>query len=146
MRVNTKPYGELEVDEMQRIFFPYGVLGFEQLKYYVLLDAKQPPFFWLQSIDRTEVAFALIDPRVFRADYSLEVDSAELAEIGLEPTDNALDLAIVTIPENTSKMTANLQGPIIINRDTRVGRQCITLSPKWKVRHLILQELAAVER
>jgi flagellar assembly factor FliW len=136
----------MDVDERQKIFFPYGILGFEQLKYYVLLDAKQPPFLWLQSIDHVELAFAMIDPRVFRADYALEVDPAELNEIGLESAANCLDLAIVTIPENTSKMTANLQGPIIINRETRVGRQCISLNPKWKVRHMILEELAAVQR
>ena len=57
-----------------------------------------------------------------------------------------MDFSIVTIPENASKMTANLQGPIIINRRTRVGRQSISLDPECRVRHSIMSELAAVEQ
>ncbi len=146
MKVNTKPYGLIDVDERQRIFFPYGILGFESLKDYVLLDASQQPFYWLQSMDVVEIAFVLIDPRIFRPDYELEVDEEELKEIGIESKDDILDFAIVTIPENTANMTANLQGPIIINKKTRVGRQSISTNPKWKVRHKILEELSAVRQ
>ena len=146
MTVNTKPYGTIDVDERQKILFPYGILGFETLGRYVLLDAAQPPFYWLQSMDRIEVAFPLIDPRVFRPDYRLEVDRNELAEIGIQSPDEALDFAIVTIPEDPAEMTANLQGPIVINRSSRIGRQSISLDPRWRVRHPIIKELAAVER
>ena len=146
MKVNTKPYGIIDVDERQRIFFPYGILGFESLKDYVLLDARQQPFYWLQSMDVVEIAFVLINPRIFRPDYKLEVDPEELKDIGIESESDILDFAIVTIPENTTKMTANLQGPIIINKKTRVGRQSISTNPKWQVRHVILEELAAVRQ
>ncbi len=146
MRVETKPYGTVEVDERQKVFFPYGLLGFEQLKQYVLLDARQQPFYWLQSSDVVEVAFVLINPRIFQPEYNLEIPAEELEEIGVEKPGDALDFAIVTIPEDPSKMTANLQGPIIVNRTTRVGRQSISLNPKWMVRHVIMEELAAVEQ
>ena len=146
MRVETKPYGTVEVDERQKVFFPYGLLGFEQLKQYVLLDARQQPFYWLQSSDVVEVAFVLINPRIFQPSYNLEIPAEELEEIGVEKPGDALDFAIVTIPEDPSKMTANLQGPIIVNRTTRVGRQSISLNPKWMVRHVIMEELAAVEQ
>lgn len=146
MKVDTKAFGLLDVDERQKIFFPYGILGFEPLKDYVLLDAAQPPFYWLQSTDRVEVAFPLIDPRVFRPDYGLSIDSGELAEIGIHAPEDALDFAIVTIPDDPAEMTANLQGPIVINKSNRIGRQSISLDPRWKVRHPIIKELAAVER
>jgi flagellar assembly factor FliW len=146
MRVNTKAYGQIEVHEKQKIFFPYGILGFEHLKYYVLFDARQHPFYWLQSLDVVEVAFILINPRIFRQDYKLEVDEEELKEISIEDTEDILDFAIVTIPEKTSLMTANLQGPIIINRKTRVGRQSISTNQKWKVKHLIMEELKSLEK
>ena len=146
MIINTKPYGEIEVHEKQKIFFPFGILGFEHLKYFVLFDARQHPFYWLQSIDVVEVAFVLINPRLFRPDYELVVDKIDLNEIGIESNDDILDFAIVTIPENTAKMTANLQGPIIINRKTKVGRQSITQKSEWKVRHMIMEELTVVEQ
>ncbi len=146
MRVETKPYGVVDVNERQKLFFPYGILGFEQLKHYVLLDARQQPFYWLQSTEVVEVAFVLINPRIFRPEYKLEISPEELEEIGIENIEDTLDFAIVTIPDDPSKMTANLQGPIIVNRKTRVGRQSISLNPKWMVRHMIMEELASAEQ
>jgi len=145
MLVQTKPYGKIEVDERQKIFFPFGILGFENLKNYVLMDAKQQPFYWLQSLDVLEIAFVLINPFVFRPDYSLDIPDEELIEIKIEGKDDILVFAIVTIPENQSKMTANLQGPIIINRRLKIGRQAISTNSKWKIRHQILEELSAVK-
>lgn len=145
MRVVTKPFGTIEVDNRQKISFPYGILGFENLKSYLLLDAVQQPFYWLQSLEVVEVAFVLINPRIFRPDYSLDVSWEELEEIGIKSEENTLDFAIVTIPENPVEMTANLQGPIIINKVSRVGRQSISNNDKWQVRHLIMKDLAVVE-
>ncbi|MBN1410207.1 MAG: flagellar assembly protein FliW [Spirochaetales bacterium] len=146
MKVKTKAYGVIDVDERQKLFFPFGLFGFENLKNFVLFDATQKPFFWLQSLDVTEIAFVLINPRVFRQDYTLEVTEEELAEIGIESPEEILDFAIVTIPENTMKMTANLQGPVVINKRTKMGRQCISSNPAWKIRHPILEELAGMEK
>jgi len=146
MKVNTKPFGMIEVDERQKIYFPYGLFGFETMKNFVLLDASQQPFYWLQSIDLAEIAFVLIDPRLFRNDYVLDIDEDEIKEIGIEDEKDILDFAIVTIPENSSKMTANLQGPILINKRTKVGRQSISRNASWKVRHMIMEELKALEQ
>ncbi len=146
MRVMTKPYGSIEVDERQKIHFPYGLFGFENFKDFVLLDAKQQPFYWLQSMDVAEIAFVLINPLIFRADYKVEVDEEEKLEIGISSQEDILCFAVVTIPENPSQMTANLQGPIVINKRTREARQSISTNPKWKIRHMVLEELTAVEK
>ncbi len=144
LTVNTKAYGIIDVDERQKIQFPFGIFGFENLKEFILLDAEQQPFYWLQSLDVKETAFVLINPVVFRKDYKLEVLNADLDEIGLEDIndENLLIFAIVTVPENQQKMSANLQGPVIINRNNKTGRQSISLNPKWKTRHYILEELS----
>ena len=88
MRVLT-PYGEIDVDERQKVRLPWGLFGFEELREFVLLDAAQQPFYWLQSLERPEVAFVLIDPLLFRPDYTPDVDPAELAGIGSPPPDDA---------------------------------------------------------
>jgi flagellar assembly factor FliW len=146
MRVDTKAYGSIDVDERQRIEFPHGILGFEKLKSYVLLDAPQQPFYWLQALEVVEVAFVMINPVIFRPDYTVEVSQEELEEIGIDSPEKMLTFAIVTIPRNPAEMTANLQGPIIINKETRVGRQSISMNPEWEVRHPVLKELAAVRQ
>ena len=146
MKVRTKPYGEMEIADAQLIRFPRGLFGFEDLREFALLDAAQPPFYWLQSIERVEVAFVLIDPHFFRPDYTPDVDTGELEEIGTPRGEESLVLSIVNIPENSSLITANLQGPLILNRRTRQGRQSISTNPHWGVRHVILDELARVRQ
>ncbi len=146
MKVRTKPYGEIEIEDRQRIDFPRGLFGFESLRDFALLDAAQQPFYWLQSLERVEVAFVLIDPRFFRPDYTPDVDPAELEELALAAPDDALVFAIVTIPATAQRMTANLQGPLILNRATHVGRQYISINPRWGVRHVIQDELAAARQ
>ncbi len=144
MKIHTKPYGTIEVDDRQFIEFPFGIFGFENLKRYVLLDAEQQPFYWLQSMDVQEIAFILINPYLFRPDYTVDVSDEDLSEIGLDDPDEALVFAIVTIPEKQSRMTANLQGPVIINRANRKGRQSISTGEKWRTKHYILDELKAL--
>jgi flagellar assembly factor FliW len=143
MKVTTKAYGVVDVDDRQRIEFPFGLLGFEKFKKYVLLDARQQPFYYLQSVDVPEIAFVLIDPFLFRPDYSPDIDDTELAEIGVEKPEDALVFSIVTIPNDGSPMTANLMGPVVINRANRVARQTVLGGDRWHTKHDIMTELAA---
>ena len=144
MKVATKAYGLIDVDERQRISFPQGLLGFESLKEYVLLDAERQPFYWLQSLDREQVAFILINPFLFKPDFEANIDNEELNQIGISQPDKALIFSIVTIPPEGS-MTANLQGPLVINRDTRQGLQAVLTDPRWKTKHDIVAELSAAQ-
>ena len=146
MKVLTKAYGEMEIEDRQLINFPNGLLGFEELREFALLDAAQPPFYWLQSLERVEVAFVLIDPFFFRPDYTPDVDAAEMEEVNIASEEDLLVLSIVTIPANSSQMTANLQGPVLLNRRTHIGRQSISTNPRWGVRHVIVDELAQAKK
>ncbi|GAB4223672.1 MAG: flagellar assembly protein FliW [Spirochaetales bacterium] len=145
MKITTKAYGPLEIDERQVIRFPHGLIGFEQFKIYALLDASQQPFYWLQSLDVPEIAFVLINPLVFRPDYTPDVAEEDLEDLQLDTAEDLLVFSIVTIPENQNRMTANLQGPVLINRRKKIGRQSISLNPNWRVKHVILDELAALK-
>ena len=88
LTVNTKAYGTIDIDERQKIYFPYGIFGFESLKDFALLDAAQQPFYWLQSLDVQETAFVLINPTVFRKDYKLNLLKGDYEEIGLSEADD----------------------------------------------------------
>ena len=146
MVIESKAFGGVEVDERQVLSFPSGLFGFEQHKEFALLDAAQTPFYWLQSTVDREVAFVLLDPLVFRPDYTLDVDVAELSEIGIDDGADALCFAIVTIPENVGDMTANLQGPVVVNRHTRIARQLISHNSAWQVRHGVFEEIETAQR
>ncbi len=142
MKVATKAYGLIDVDERQKLIFPQGLFGFEELRDYLLLDAERQPFYWLQSMDEEDVAFILVNPFLFRPDYEVNISNEELAGIGIRSPEKALIFSIVTIPPDGSPMTANLQGPLIINRDTRMGKQAVLSDDRWKTKHDIMAELA----
>ena len=146
MKVITKAFGLVEVEDQQRVTFPHGLFGFESFKDYVLLDAEQEPFFWLQSVDDQHVAFVLINPFLFRPDYEMNIDNEELLSAGITDPEKAVTFAIVTVPSADGVMTANLQGPLVINRDTHVGIQAILTDSKWKTKHDILAEFEAVKQ
>lgn len=143
IRIQTKAYGPLDVDERQILHFPEGLLGFEKFKDYALLDAAQKPFFYLQSMDLSELAFVLIDPFLFRPDYSVDADDALLSSVGIERPEDALVLSIVTVPADGSPITANLMGPLIVDRASRRGVQAVMTDPRWQTKHDVLAELAA---
>jgi flagellar assembly factor FliW len=87
----------------------------------------------------------LINPYVFRPDFVLEIPDEDFEEIGSPAEEDVLVFAVVTIPADGSEITANLQGPLVINRKQRLGRQAISLDPRWQTKHAIVEELARRE-
>jgi flagellar assembly factor FliW len=146
MKIKTKPYGEVEIAENKIIYFEEGLIGFENVKKYVLLDTedKDSPFKWLQAVERPDLAFVIIPPTLFKFDYKLEVRKDDLERIGLSDPSKAVVFAIVVIPhDNPENMTANLLGPVVINPEKMIGKQMISTNPECKVRHYVLEEMKA---
>jgi len=143
IKIKTRPFGEIEVTEQQIIDFPDGILGFDDVRKFVLLDAhdENSPLKWLQAYDEPELAFVIIRPVDFMREYELVVSMNDIEAGGADTAENLVVFAIVTIPTNPSDMTANLQGPIIVNPEKRLGRQAISLSDRYSVRHKILEEM-----
>jgi flagellar assembly factor FliW len=146
VKASTKPYGVIEVDERQRIKFPVGLFGFESCKDFIIMDADRQPFYWLQSLEVQQVAFILVNPFLFRPDYELDISDEELKDIGITRADKALVFSVVTIPASGGPMTANLQGPLIINRELRTGKQVVLADSRWKTKHNIIEELAEARK
>ncbi|MFO7595146.1 MAG: flagellar assembly protein FliW [Desulfocurvibacter africanus] len=107
------------------IDFPRGIIGFEDLHRFTLLQIKaDSPFLILQSIDEPEQGLLVADPYSFMERYEIKVGDMEQKILQLEDRKDVAVLVTVTIPpgrpENT---TLNLTGPVIINTVTRVGMQ-----------------------
>ena len=115
---------------------PMGLLGFEQIKNYVLVsNPGEEPFAWLRVEDNTALAFVVVDPFVIMPDYQPDIPAADVEFLGLKQVEDALLLAIVTV-KGTNQATVNLKGPLVINRHTRIGKQVIlTNASHYSVRH-----------
>lgn len=142
VKIKTKNFGTMDIEEKQRITFPEGILGFPEQKEYYLIIKEDSPFLWLQSKEKENLAFVLINPYLFQPEYQLNVSSREWDILGINPDgDDFLIFAIVTIPENPEDMTANLQGPILINPKQKLGVQAISLDETHSIKNRILPAL-----
>ena len=134
MRVMTTRFGELEVAESEIITLPQGILGFEAVKHYILLEGAGP-FQFLQAIEEPDLTFVVIDPRIVVSGYKVEVPKHEVEAIGIEQPDEAAVLTIITIPAETREMTVNLQAPLLINSSNRRGKQVVLTDHDYSLRH-----------
>ena len=142
IKVKTTRFGDIEIDEKDVITLPAGIIGFPELKPYVLLDHEQDsPFKWLQSLDDGAIAFVLINPLLFKPDYLVEVNEAEVGDLEIEMEEDAVVSVIITMPSDPQKMTANLKAPLIFNLKNRKGRQVILNNSEYTTRHNIMEEM-----
>lgn len=137
IEIESKAYGKIRIEERQRVEFPRGLYGFEGLRSFAVLDSASPPFYWLQSLEEVGIAFILVNPYLVEPTYELDISPMEIEEIGLPEAEDLLVFSIVTIPQDGGPIRCNLQGPIIINRTKRLGRQAISLDPRWEIRHIL---------
>jgi flagellar assembly factor FliW len=141
MRISTLRFGELEIPEDKVITMAKPVLGFEQLKRYCIIEGEDfEPFLWFQSVDDPTVAFIIVNPRIFCNDYRIEVNPKEIEEIDVASVKTVETYVIVTIPPDPRKMTINLQGPILINTESRLAKQLVLVNSNYSVKHHIIDD------
>ena len=142
IKVTTTRFGDIEVNESDVIELPAGLIGFPDLKKYILLDHdKESPFKWLQSLDDGAIAFVLINPLLFKPDYTVEVTEAEVSDLTIQAEEDAVISVIVTMPSNPQNMTANLKAPLVFNLKNRKGKQVILNHGDYTTRHNIMEEV-----
>ena len=136
----TSRFGTIDIEEEQIISVPYGIIGFPDEKRFVLLEHKKgSPFFWFQSVDNPSLAFALMDPLLFKPDYEIEVSPEDTAALELKDTLEGIQTLVIINISNGKGMevTANLLGPIIINVQNRLAKQIVLYQHQYSHRHPI---------
>lgn len=137
MIIETSRFGPVEVDEHRLIRFPKGVLGFpDQCEYALIQTSEDSGFYWLQAVGRADLAFVVCDPRLFVPEYVVPVKIEELAQIGL--TDPSAAQVFTIINKVDGMLTGNLQGPLIINVETRQARQLVLSDKRYSTRHPLM--------
>ncbi len=123
------------------ITFPEGIPGFEKARQFVIVSVPEyAPFEWLVCVDGSRLRFAIINPLIFMPDYSPSLVKEQLEELDIQKPEDILMYAIVTIRENPIESTANLMGPIIINRRKRMGKQVIIDDDRYSTQELIIRK------
>jgi len=141
MEIATSRFGNLTIDQSDKIFVPKGVLGFEKLREYFLIEKSGLfPFLWFQSAEEPEVAFPLVDPAYFFPDYRIEVDPRELGELKISDLKKVKIFVLVSVPPgNPQEATADLMGPLLVNGENYLAKQVVLSKSPYSTRHFLFK-------
>lgn len=144
MKVETTRFGQIEVDETRLLTFRKGILGFPDNSVYALVQTNdEGNFFWLQSIERPDLAFVVCDPLLFVPDFQVQIKPEDLETLELADMQHVQVLIIVNKIDRM--LTGNLQGPLVINVINHEGLQLVLSEKKYSTRHPLM-ELESAER
>jgi len=134
-------FKDLVYSKDDTISFPSGIPGFEKSRQFVIVSIPEyAPFEWLVCIDGIPLRFAIINPLVFDSSYEPKMVKEQLSDLEIEKPEDLLIYTIVTVKENPIDSTANLVGPIIINRVKRLGKQIIVEDERYTTQEPIIRK------
>ena len=140
MQITSSRFGKIEVREEEIITFPEGLVGFCNLKRYLIIEREiDRPFQWLQVIDNPELAFLITDPLLFCPHYKVELNPQENAVLKLAKVNEGKIFVLVVIPEDPSRMRANLLAPLVINVSKRLGKQVILEQSGYPLQYQLIK-------
>lgn len=141
-KIDTRRFGELEVDERDIVRFADGLPAFDDEHEFVVLPYEEgTPYMFLQSLATPELAFLMTDPFVFFPDYTFELDDANMEKLGVESMDDILVCTLISIPATgIANMTTNLLAPVVINRHSKEARQVVLERTNYTTKHRLFPE------
>ncbi len=150
MKINTRVFGEIDIAEDKIIHFPGGIIGFPDMTDFALIHDSEKKGVcavrWLQSLQEPAFAMPVVDPLAIKPDYNPEVEDELLKPIGELNPESVLVLVTMTVPKDITKMTMNLQAPIVVNADEKKACQIIVDTDKYPVRFPIYDILEQMKK
>ncbi len=145
MEYITKLFGKIDVDNNKVIEFPEGILGFEDLKKFVLMfdseNSAPSGLNFLVSLDEPAFMMPVVTAVSVKPDYAPQIAAEVENAIGPLTEENVLVMVTMTIPSDITKMTVNLNAPIIINTDTNKAVQSVVENEGYEIKYPIYDYL-----
>jgi len=142
LKLETRDFGPVEIDQQKTIMMPSGMPGFPGMQRFVILEREESrPFLWYQCVDDPGLAFVIINPLLFKPDYSLDLTPA-MKDMSWEESqeENLAIYAIVNASEGVpEKITANLIGPLVINTGKNEAVQMVISGSPYSHKQPIFQ-------
>ncbi|SFM23717.1 flagellar assembly factor FliW [Gracilibacillus orientalis] len=146
MQINTKYFGEVDINKQEIIHFTKGIPGFLDEKEFVLLSFEESGLFQvLQSTNGIDPTFVVVNPFLFVEDYQLDLDDQTIEQLLIKDEKDVMVLAIVTVKDPLTTSTANLQAPIVINQSSKNAKQYITNNKDYTTREQIFNKTSKEE-
>lgn len=129
MKLTTRVFGEIDIEEEKILNFERGIIGFPDLKKFTLIYDEEKEdnsnIIWMQSLDEPAFAMPVMNPLLVKENYNPIVEDELLKALGNLTEENTLVLVTVTVPQNIEKTSVNLKAPIVINAKEKKAVQVI---------------------
>ncbi len=144
---NSLRLGQFEYEAAAIVTFPKGLAGFEMETSFVPIEKRgYEPVVFLQSLRSPELCFVTVPMDFVDKAYQLRIMNEDMIVISASEQNSATAdlacLAIVCLPEN-GPATANLLGPVVVNRKNRIAVQAIRDDSKYSASHSLETSLLA---
>jgi flagellar assembly factor FliW len=134
---------DLDAPPSNEIILPQGLIGFAEYQRAELLYMPDHlPFLWMRLHGPETLHFIVIEPGGIVPGYEPELFDEDAAQLDLRDAGEAMILNIVTLQrQNPVEATANLIGPLVVNRRTRVGRQLVISNySRYSAHHALIEK------
>ncbi|MCM3574114.1 flagellar assembly protein FliW [Mesobacillus subterraneus] len=142
MKLTTKYHNEVEIHETEVLQFEKGIPGFPDEKQFVVLPLNEDgSFSVMQSVETPGLAFVIANPFYFFKEYDFQIEEGVVEELGVESEKDIMVYNILTVEDPFEKTTANLQAPVIINKENNKAKQVILVEEGYKTKHNLFQKV-----
>ncbi len=136
MDIKTRDFGKLTVEQDDIIIYTRGMYGFEQYKKYVILkDNPEDDIMYLQSIEKDDLSFVIIDPYSIIPSYEPKISDEDIIELKVLDKNHLKFLVIAIIKEKIEDSVVNLKSPIAINPDLKIAKQIIVENLEYPLKY-----------
>lgn len=146
MKIHTRKFGEVEIDENKVLEMPEGLPGFPGFEKFALIeDPKTAPFCWFQSIDAPDLSLIVMNPFLFKPDYKIDlkpvIESRGWKDVKAE---TLMIMVVINIndQEKEKSITANLMGPLVINLENKEVIQMAICDSEYSHQHDVLNSVS----
>ena len=133
MKIETRKFGTIDIDEDSVIHFPRGLIGFESCHRFALIKNEDfDPFCWLISLGEEELSLPILNPNLVNPNFETALCKNLMDHRFIRNGFNNI-CCVVNVDRNMGRFTINLKSPIFLNLEERMGKQFILDSDELMV-------------
>ena len=137
MKVLTRDFGEVDINECDIIKFEQPIFGFENFTDFIMLydNDFHGEYAWLQSTQEPNLCFIIANPLLTLNNYNPNCKNEAEKIIGLGEYEYWL---IMVVKDDFRESTVNLKSPVIINLKNNKAMQII-LEDDYPIRYQLFE-------
>ena len=136
IKIYNSQLGELLIRKNSIIHFKQGILGYEFLHQFALVEVEDcKPFIWCISLDEPEIGFPILNYKITYPDYQLTLSDKDREDLKLQKSEHFHLFFIVRVDEQKKEVTANLKGPLVFNMKKMLGTQVVVQNEEYVVNY-----------